>query len=119
MKSRLKGRVRFWVLSLVSVILVLLWLEMDLRRERNELIYGVGENERELCMQADDDPDLIYSFKPNKCGANSKGYQDDEHSFKKGLNLFRIVIIGDSIAQGQGVKRKDSFGKILETKLNS
>ena len=121
MSLSFKNKVRFtvWGLLFLCTIFVLATLELDLRREHSELIAGYGKKGTGLCIQADNDPDLMYSFKPNKCGANSKGYFDAEHSVKKEQGVFRIVIIGDSIAQGQGVKLKESFGKILETKLNS
>lgn len=74
---------------------------------------------RELSMQVDKDPRLIYSFKPNKFGANSQGYMDYEYSYGKDEGTFRIIVIGDSVAQGQEVELEESFPKVLERKLNN
>jgi len=65
-----------------------------------------------------DDPRLIYTFKPNTQGTNSQGYFDNEHSHEKENGVYRITVIGDSIAQGQGVLIEESFPRILEEKLN-
>ncbi|MBI5675437.1 MAG: SGNH/GDSL hydrolase family protein [Nitrospirae bacterium] len=73
---------------------------------------------RELCTASSAEPGLIYTFIPNKCGSNSHGYRDYEYRYKKDPGAFRIVVIGDSVAQGQGVELRESFCKVLETKLN-
>jgi lysophospholipase L1-like esterase len=65
-----------------------------------------------------EDPNLIYVFIPNKNGTNSRGYLDYEHQYEKPPGTFRIVIIGDSVAQGQGLKVEESFGRVLERTLN-
>ena len=64
-------------------------------------------------------PGLLYTYVPNHCGANSHGYFDYEYSYAKASGIYRIVIIGDSVAKGQGVDLEDSFGKVLETILNN
>jgi lysophospholipase L1-like esterase len=74
---------------------------------------------RELCSRRAEDPRLIYTFVPNRCGANSKGFMDDDHPYENSGDTYRIVIIGDSVAQGQGVPRDRAFGKLLEQRLNS
>ncbi|MEK6984494.1 MAG: SGNH/GDSL hydrolase family protein [Nanoarchaeota archaeon] len=75
--------------------------------------------EREMCETSSSDSTLIYEFKPNRCGMNSNGYFDEDHNFSKSNGTFRIVIIGDSVAQGSGLESyRESFGKILEDSLN-
>jgi lysophospholipase L1-like esterase len=74
---------------------------------------------RDLCVAYSKFPELIYTFIPNKCGHNSHGYRDHDYSYAKDERVFRIVIIGDSVAQGQGLKLEESFGKVLEIKLNN
>ena len=69
------------------------------------------------------DPRLIYTYQPNKHGTNSRGYFDYEYPYSKGKDVFRIVVIGDSIAQGViddggDILLKDTAFKILEEKLN-
>lgn len=72
---------------------------------------------KDLCIQYD--KDLLYKFIPNRCCRNSRGYFDYEYSYNKPDGCIRIVVIGDSIAQGQGVGLNQRFPKILEEKLNS
>lgn len=89
--------------------------------EHNRLIlkYKDRDKNRELCTAASNIPGLVYTFIPNKCGCNRHGYYDYEYSYTKDDRVYRIIIIGDSIAQGQGVKLEESFGKVLEKKLNN
>jgi len=71
------------------------------------------------CSMPSENKKLIYTFIPNKCGSNSKGYRDHEYSYIKEGSIFRIIVIGDSVAQGQGVDLNQSFPKVLEQKLNA
>ncbi|MCZ6644562.1 MAG: SGNH/GDSL hydrolase family protein [Gammaproteobacteria bacterium] len=71
----------------------------------------------ELCTEAHDDPRLIYAIKPNQCGANSLGFFDAEHAVSKPPTSFRILVIGDSVAQGLGVPEGSSFGMQLQALL--
>jgi lysophospholipase L1-like esterase len=70
------------------------------------------------CTRPSDDPKLIYEYTPGKC-ANKNGFLDYNYDMRKGDGVFRIVIIGDSIAEGEYVKLEESFGKVLERKLNN
>jgi len=107
-------------LSLGSVLVCLLLSEAYLtvrytkERARIESVRGG----RDLCTMPSDSPELIYTRVPGKCDSNSHGFRDYEYAYSKGEKVFRIVIIGDSVAEGQGVKIKDTFGKVLEKKLN-
>lgn len=50
---------------------------------------------------------------------NSKGFRDRDFFYEKGNNTFRILVLGDSIAFGQGIKNvEDTFPKLLEKRLN-
>lgn len=40
------------------------------------------------------------------------------YSSEKPKGVYRILVIGDSIAYGQGVRREDTFAKLVENKLN-
>jgi hypothetical protein len=73
--------------------------------------------DRELCTMRAPDPRLIYTYVPNRCGANTKGYIDVEHTYEKGPATYRMVIIGDSVASGPS--RTENFGKILEQRLHT
>ena len=72
---------------------------------------------RVLCTSPADDPRLLYTMRPNACSANSRGYLDTEHSIKKPDGVFRIVVIGDSIAAGQGVAREERFASRIGARL--
>lgn len=65
-----------------------------------------------------DVPDLVFACRPNIAGTNSHGYFDIEHSFHKPTDVFRIVLIGDSVVVGHHVGWRASFGKKLEEELN-
>lgn len=49
---------------------------------------------------------------------NSLGLRDREYSLKKPANTYRILVLGDSFAEGYGVPIEDAFVKVLERKLN-
>ena len=74
-------------------------------------------HDRELCTTRATDPRLIYTYVPNTCGANAHGYLDVDHAYEKRPALYRLVIIGDSVAAG--LSRTESFGKLLEHRLNT
>ncbi|MBN1353436.1 MAG: SGNH/GDSL hydrolase family protein [Candidatus Omnitrophica bacterium] len=64
-------------------------------------------------------PSKIYEGIPGIYWNNSHGYRDCEHAFEKPPGVFRIVVIGDSVAVGYGIKLEDTFGRVLENKLNA
>jgi lysophospholipase L1-like esterase len=103
-------------IALLSIILCLFALEMTLRTRHTFNNFKIRI--RDKCTRPSADPRLIYEFTPGKC-ANKNGFLDHDYGTKKGDGVFRIVIIGDSIAQGEYVKPEESFGKVLERKLNS
>ena len=49
---------------------------------------------------------------------NSHGWRDYEYSYEKGDDVFRIVVLGDSVLNGHGVWMHEVFAKRLEEKLN-
>lgn len=49
---------------------------------------------------------------------NSAGFRDHEYSLAKDPGVFRIVVLGDSIVWGHGLKLRDTFAKQLESMLN-
>jgi lysophospholipase L1-like esterase len=104
-------------LSLVLIVFELyLWVRYDWEHERLRDRYV----NHELCTRASQDARLIYEFVPGKrCGVNSLGFVDREREYVKPPNTFRIVLIGDSIAQGQGVSRQSRFGNLVETRLQA
>ena len=112
---------RNMLLLVAALLVVLVPGELVLRaragRAREAIRAGFGEGE--LCTMASSDPRLIYTYRPNECGANAQGYRDAEHSFAKPERTFRIVLIGDSVAEGRDVPADSSFGRVLERVLNA
>ena len=46
------------------------------------------------------------------------GFKDYEYPIRKAPGVFRIFVLGDSLAFGQGVKIDEAFSKVLERMLN-
>ena len=49
---------------------------------------------------------------------NGHGFRGDEVPVEKRAGMFRILVLGDSVAFGQGVREEDTFSKQLEGLLN-
>ncbi len=76
------------------------------------------------------DPLLGWRMVPNKTGRqvtdeyeitesiNSKGIRGPEYSYIKGSNEFRILILGDSFAEGYTVEFEELVSEILKKRLN-
>ncbi len=110
-------------LSLLLLLFVLLLLfglaEFGLR--------GVASAKREqLAGQFDEGgmraipsatPGLIYTYDPDFPEVNSRGYIDDEHSLAKPDGVYRIVLIGDSVADGRDVDPSVRFASVIEDSL--
>lgn len=78
----------------------------------------IANHKTGLCTIPSNNPGLVYTLTPNKCGFNSKGYRDYEYDYNKDSNAFRIVVIGDSVAYGHGLGPGEAFPKYLERNLN-
>ena len=50
---------------------------------------------------------------------NSHGFRDRERSYEKGKDVFRIVVLGDSIIEALQVPLEQAFTDVLERMLNS
>ncbi len=48
---------------------------------------------------------------------NSAGMRDREYSLRKPRGVFRLAVIGDSVAMGEGVRVEDSYPEIIERQL--
>jgi lysophospholipase L1-like esterase len=76
--------------------------------------------------QKSSNPDLGHEHRPSKTAflmgvqvdTNSHGMRDNEASFKKGENVFRIVLLGDSLTMGWGVPQNQLYAHLLEVELN-
>lgn len=70
-----------------------------------------------------DNPQMVYELVPGKRGIgsdslNNQGFNDYDFVKKKSYNVVRIAMLGDSIAQGVGVLKNQTFSKQLEKLLN-
>lgn len=56
----------------------------------------------------------------HKVSTNSRGYRGTrEYSIAKPTNVFRVVVLGDSVVDGYGVEDGKTFSALLETKLSA
>ncbi len=51
--------------------------------------------------------------------SNGNGFRSRELPVKKGENVYRIAVLGDSTAFGWGVNQEERFSDVLEEKLNA
>lgn len=119
-EGRWKGFLGGAFLLLVSVSLCLVlaeWLFTLLYEQEQERL-AERKAGSILCTDRSEFPELIYTRKPLTCGANSRGFRDYEYPYTKEEGVARIVVIGDSVADGYGLDLEDSFGKVLERTLN-
>jgi lysophospholipase L1-like esterase len=94
-----------------SALLVAVGLEVGLRvqHRRTRVRLLAGDPTRPICTRPAADPLLVYDVTPGRCGANSRGFVDQEHAVPKPPGRRRLVVIGDSVAQGHGVGAADAF----------
>lgn len=103
--------------SCIAFIASEAFLRVRAGRDRERIHAAMGV--RGLCTQAAADRRLLYTYTPGKCGANSLGFRDVEHAVEKPEGVFRLVIIGDSVAEGRDVEADSTFGRVLERRLNA
>lgn len=48
---------------------------------------------------------------------NSKGLRDSEYDYEKPPDVYRILVIGDSMTEGQGVRQEEIYSEVLEKRL--
>jgi lysophospholipase L1-like esterase len=118
--SKRKAFVFGIILSIASVLVCLLASEIFLiiryktEHARLEAVY----KGRDFCTKASEHPELIYTRIPDECDTNAHGYRDFDYRYNKEPGVFRIVIVGDSVAEGHGVELGNTFAKVLERNLN-
>lgn len=62
---------------------------------------------------------VLYSLNPDHPEINSLGMRDDEVAVSKPEGTFRVLVLGDSVAYGDGVARKMAFPDKLEGLLKT
>lgn len=122
-KSKLRELGKGLLLTFISLVVGVGILEIAVRlmEPREVMRYFYSE----------DDPILHHRFKPNATGwyktnefntdykINSLGLRDKEYSIEKPAHTFRILMLGDSFTEGDGVFSHETFSKRLEEKLQS
>jgi len=68
--------------------------------------------------QPSSNPDIIIEPRPNAGEFNSDGFRDKIYPRKKQAGVYRIIVIGDSLAYGLRVPAELTYAKRLERKLN-
>lgn len=108
------------ILSLValSLSLSLGGAELVLRWRHGAVRESIAERANLPRLCAAPDPDLVYAYVPGQCGHNSKGYRDVEHPAEKLPGTRRVVVIGDSVAEGGGVGVFEGFASLLGKNLS-
>ena len=72
-----------------------------------------------------DDPIIDYRYRPSTTHwegdiafqYNSSGFRDEDHSTERTPGVSRIVVLGDSVTEGYGVRLEDSFSAKLRERL--
>lgn len=74
-----------------------------------------------------EDPILNWRFVPHSTVQdgkvvykyNSAGFRDEDHSTEKPSGVTRLVVIGDSVTEGSGVRQEELFSSYLQSLLGS
>lgn len=115
-------------LSIASLVVFLAILEIILRLAGyNPIGQLVNDPERSLFIRPSTNPDRVYEATPGASGRgwgtdisiNSHGFRGREYVIDKPDGVFRIVVIGDSIAFGNGLDAGEAFPTVLENKYRS
>lgn len=125
LQNNLKSVLQNLLLLVGVLLLCFLFLEVGLR-----LWVPLPPHERPPISFWQPHPSLGWSLIPNKEGRwenqefsnliriNSAGFRDREYSLEKPGDVFRIIILGDSMTEGLQVPLEQTFAKVLETLLN-
>ena len=119
--TRLRNFVEGSILALIAILIFFVALEIVLRLtiEKKEVI-------EPILLRYSENPELFYEFSPGASRninninftINSKGMRDYEIAFEKPKDVYRIAVLGDSVALGVNVNLSDTFPKELEKLLN-
>lgn len=63
-------------------------------------------------------PGSSYEWQGIPVTINDQGLRNPETSYDKPAGTFRILNLGDSIAMGWGVREEETYGRLLEQRLN-
>jgi len=105
------------LLSFFALLIVLTIVEIVLRfiyDEQDNIVSQQGETPLHVVC----DRPYLYKLNPDHPDISSQGFRDREFDSVKADGVFRILILGDSIAFGSGVSKDRAFPKILDKILN-
>jgi GDSL-like lipase/acylhydrolase family protein len=74
---------------------------------------------RDITTTADGTGYFTRRWRKRNVRLNALGFREQEFSSKKPEDIYRIAIVGDSFAEGQGVSEDDRFSNVLHKQLNS
>jgi len=114
-------------MSVVSALIALLLLEGVTRYTYTRRLDYQIEMSRyaSLMKRSADNPGMSHQHVPNSdavlmgvpVNINSRGFRDREYPVRKPAGTFRIMLLGDSLTFGWGVKEEDRFSNRLERLL--
>lgn len=130
----MKGILKIVSVALIAIVLSLAFVEIGLR-----LYYLASEKQiigldpKRSTLKYYDETNIGRSLIPNQKGwfvpqtkeytswveVNSHGFPDVEHSYEKGADTFRILILGDSFVENLQVPLEQRFFRQLEEKLKN
>lgn len=111
------------ILLMVSLLLSLIVGEIGLRL----LGYAGAPESLIRNIRHVDDPILNWRFLPNSTKQdgnvishyNSAGFRDVEHAVERPAHVTRVVVVGDSVTEGSGVKQEELFVSHVQALLGS
>ena len=124
MKNTIKQypKIFYFLAPLLSILFTLIAVELCLR-VFYPIMFSIEGN-----IFFTPDPFTGYRFKPNSTSyyhnknipaiVNSRGHRDDEITFEKGDDVFRILVLGDSFTVGSNILQEEAYPQILEDLLN-
>ena len=99
-------------MSLLSVALVLSIFEAGMR------IHEKYQPKKIAVMKVMNEP-FIFGLNPKHPEINSHGLRNDEISLSRPKDVFRILVLGDSVAYGEGLRKQDAFPDRLQSLLRA
>lgn len=106
-----------WILAASIALVTLVAVEIGLRIVLPPLapLPEWGWNPALGCVQM---PGTVYEEGGLRIEHNRLGFRDVDHTVEKPPGTFRIVVIGDSFTESEGVNLEDTYWKRLEAALN-
>lgn len=120
----MKHRIFSIIIFFLSAIILILMLEtassylvpkIDFSAIKDQIHFRDLEGE----FQVSHIPNLFFIPDPAYYEFNSMGFNDREYPSAREPDTKRIIVVGDSVTQGEGVANNELYHEILERELNS